>query len=70
LKQGNPWILTIPRIGREHHGGKNSLKMGGKHEEMNAKGKKKSWEKHKQIMRNKPIRFQNILNLRLVTLCG
>ncbi len=44
--------------------------MGGKHEEMNGKGKKNSWEKHEQIMINKPIKFKNILNLRLVTLCG
>jgi hypothetical protein len=69
LKQGNPWILTIPRIGREHHGGKHGIEMGGKHEQMNAKNKNNSREKHKQIMRNKPIRFKNILNLRLVTLC-
>jgi len=45
LKQGNSWILTIPRIGKEHHGDKNGTEMGGKHEEMNAKGKINSWGK-------------------------
>jgi hypothetical protein len=70
LKQGNPWILTIPRKGREHHEGKNGIEMGGKHEEMNAINKKNSWEKHKQIMGNKPIRLKYILNLKLVILCG
>jgi hypothetical protein len=65
-----PMDFNHPKERKRTSWKKNGIEMGGKHEEMNTINLKNSWEKHKQIMRNKPIRLKNILNLRLVTLCA
>jgi hypothetical protein len=70
VKTRQPMNLTILNMGGDYHErGKNVKEMVRERKEIKTQAKK-LLGRHGQVMKNKPIRFANILNSRLMTFCG